>query len=65
MPGQFFISDIIGVHNKTEIGPTVDVEHIESHENVWILPKLDVSKADSFALFKSGLVPSSNIRRID
>ena len=65
MPGQPFLSDIIGEHTETEIGPTVDVERIPSYENVWILPKLDVSKAYIFALCELGLVPSSNIRRID
>ena len=65
MPGQSLLSDIIGIHFETEIGPTVDVEHIPSHENVWILPKLNVTKADTFTLFKLGLVPGSNFLCID
>ena len=65
MPGQSLLSDIIRVHSKTKVGLTVNVEHIPSHENIWILPKLNVSKANTFALFKLGLVPSSNFLRIN
>ena len=60
IPGQSLLSDIIRLHTETEIGLTVDVEHIPSHENIWILPKLNISKADTFTMFKLGLVPSSN-----
>ena len=65
MPGQSLLSDIIGVHIETEISTTVDVKHIPSHENIWNLPKLNVSKVDPFALVKWGLVTSSNFHSID
>ena len=37
MPGQSLLSDIIRVHIETETKPTVDVKHIPSYENVWIV----------------------------
>jgi hypothetical protein len=61
IPGQSLLSDVIGVHFEMEIGSTVDVKHIPSHEKVWILQKLNVTKTDIFALCTPlGLVPSSN-----
>jgi len=65
MPGQSFLSDIIDVRIETEIGYVADVERVPSHENVWVLPELDVSKANTFALFEFGLVPRSNFLCID
>ena len=65
MPGQCLLSDILDEGIKTEIGLAVDVEHVPSDKNIRILPELNVSKVDTFALFKLGLVPSSNILRID
>ena len=64
MPCQSLLSDIIDVHTEAETGATVDVEHIPSHENIWIIPKFNVTKTDTFTLFKLGPVPSPNFLRI-
>jgi len=65
MPGQSFLSDVIDIRLETEIGYAADVKRVPSHENVRVLPELDVSKPNTFALFEFGPVPRSNFLRID
>lgn len=65
IPGQSTLSDIINVGLETEIGPAINVELVQSHENVWLLPEVSVFKADTLVLLELRLVPRSNILRID
>ena len=65
MPGQSFLSDFIDVCIETEVGCAADVERVPSHENVRFLPELDVSKANTLAMFELGLVPRPNFLRIN
>jgi len=65
MPGQSFLSNPIDVCIETEVGCATDVERVPSYENVRVLPELDVSKANAFAMFELGLVPRPNFLRID
>ena len=45
MPGQSLLSDVFDESIKTEIGLAIDIEHIPSDKNIWILPELSISKA--------------------
>ena len=65
MPDQSTLTDVTDVRAEAEIGSAVEVELVQSHKNVQVLAELGVSKADTFALLELGLVPRSNILRID
>ena len=61
MPSQPIPIHVINVCVKAEIGLAVNVDLVESHENVRVLPELNVPKCDAFGRLEPGLTWRSNL----
>ena len=64
MPDQTSRGDIVDVSVDAKISLAVNVDRVQSNEDGWISPKLDVVECDWLALLELRLVRGTNVRRV-